>query len=134
MSYNTKAIDFTCCHPIIAKHLKRGESILCKVWDDEDNTRVEFIIGWDSSAKTYCYMGESSDNFAYAEPIQYNLYIRKASEIVKWLEDNGYECNESGIWINNDGITFSSDFLHRAGKEVTTVDTHSFPPEWFEER
>ena len=27
--YNTKPIDFTGCHPVIAEHLKRGEAIEC---------------------------------------------------------------------------------------------------------
>ena len=31
--YNTKPIDFTGCHPVIAEHLKRGEAIECRVWD-----------------------------------------------------------------------------------------------------
>ena len=29
--YNTKPIDFTGCHPVIAEHLKRGEAIPRKI-------------------------------------------------------------------------------------------------------
>lgn len=33
--YKTKKIDYTGCHPVIAKHLQRGDAILCHVWDNE---------------------------------------------------------------------------------------------------
>ena len=31
--YNTRPIDYTGCHPVIAEALKRGEAIECRVWD-----------------------------------------------------------------------------------------------------
>ena len=47
MKYNTKPIDFTGCHPVIAEHLKRGEAIECFVWDEEGESKVKtFVYGY----------------------------------------------------------------------------------------
>ena len=39
--YNTKPIDFTGCHPVIAEALKRNEAIKCRVWDSDYVRKVE---------------------------------------------------------------------------------------------
>ena len=45
--YNTKPIDFTGCHPVIAEALKRGEAIECFVWDEEGESKVKaWVYGY----------------------------------------------------------------------------------------
>ena len=35
MKYNTRPIDYTGCHPVIAEALRRHEDIKCRVWDSD---------------------------------------------------------------------------------------------------
>ena len=74
--YNTRPIDFTGCHPVIAEALKRGEAIECKVGDSEDSVhgkRKRYITGYISGA----YIMSSGVFWSHAEPIQ-----RKARRIM----------------------------------------------------
>ncbi len=41
---NIKPIDFTDCHPEIAKVLKQGKMIECWVWNDNDKKEKRWII------------------------------------------------------------------------------------------
>lgn len=48
--YNTRPIDFTGCHPVIAEALKRGEAILCRVWSDlSGESPPGYVIGFSAS-------------------------------------------------------------------------------------
>ena len=69
--YNTRPIDYTGCHPVIAEHLKLGEAIECQVWDDERGSKVVgFVAGYCASNK-YPYFCDEGEVLAwmYAEPI-----------------------------------------------------------------
>ena len=64
--YTTKPIDFTGCHPVIAEHLKRGEAIVCKVWDDgHPREEVRYVVSY--WFKTY--ISEGIVEWDHAEPI-----------------------------------------------------------------
>ena len=64
--YNTEPIDFTGCHPVIAEHLKRGEAIDCKVWDDgHSHEEVRCVVGYWSDT----YVSEGIVEWDHAEPI-----------------------------------------------------------------
>ena len=67
--YNTRPIDFTGCHPVIAEALKRGEAIECLVWDSNSvNTQMtDFIISY-ISTRDFQYRTAGSF-YKYAEPI-----------------------------------------------------------------
>ena len=67
MKYNTRPIDYTGCHPVIAEHLKRGEAIECRVWDTgrEPNEEKRYVIGYEQ--RTYITSGVVE--WYYAEPI-----------------------------------------------------------------
>ena len=72
MKYNTKPIDFTGCHPVIAEHLKRMEAIECRVWDDNnpEGGRKQFVCQYMGSSKyPYTYTTDSGAYWMYAEPI-----------------------------------------------------------------
>ena len=65
--YNTKPIDFTGCHPVIAEHLKRGEMIECRVWSDKGYHKNKFVFRY-RAGLTHPY--ETDDWFyEHAEPI-----------------------------------------------------------------
>ena len=66
--YNTRPIDFTGCHPVIAEHLKRGEAIECFVWDEEGESKVKaWVYGYvpDTAYKYKIIEG----GYACAKPI-----------------------------------------------------------------
>ena len=66
--YNTKQIDFTGCHPVIAEALKRGEAIKCKVWDDYRDHEVVWVYLYEMGAK-YPYRNITGTGWKDAEPI-----------------------------------------------------------------
>lgn len=66
--YTTKPIDFTGCHPVIAEHLKRGEAIRCKVWDDYRNHEVVWVYLYEMGGK-YPYRNITGTGWKDAEPI-----------------------------------------------------------------
>ena len=66
--YNTKPIDFTGCHPVIAEHLKRGEAIECLVWDEEGESKFKAWVYGYAQETTYKYKTKE-DKYACAEPI-----------------------------------------------------------------
>ena len=71
MKYNTRPIDYTGCHPVIAEHLKRGEAIECLVWDGQlEGKVVGFVAGYCASNK-YPYRCDEAGVSAWmcAEPI-----------------------------------------------------------------
>ena len=66
------------------------------------------------------------------------LYVKKASDIVKILEDDGYEVNDDGHWHDvGGGLTFSAQMFQFAGHVVddrNVVRYWAYLPEWLEER
>ena len=69
--YNTRPIDFTGCHPVIAEALKRGEAIKCKVWNDlSGESQTGYVIGFSASnLHRYRCDNEGVSVHRHAEPI-----------------------------------------------------------------
>ena len=71
--YNTRPIDFTGCHPVIAEALKRSEEIRCWAWDQDRAKKpnscheVWIVRYWQHS--DYPYRTSTDSYFRYAEPI-----------------------------------------------------------------
>lgn len=66
--YNTKPIDFTGCHPVIAEHLKRGESVECFVYDSPaDEYKRCWVLAYYVDNNYPYRTGEEA--YRYAEPI-----------------------------------------------------------------
>ena len=71
--YNTRPIDFSGCHPVIAEHLKRSEEIRCWAWDQDcaekpNSCHEVWIVGyWQTAYNPYRAGGDSF--FCHAEPI-----------------------------------------------------------------
>ena len=71
MKYNTKPIDFTGCHPVIAEYLKRGEAIECKVYNNKKcESRVGLVVGFSASHENpYRCDNLGISLYRHAEPI-----------------------------------------------------------------
>ena len=69
--YNTRPIDFTDCHPVIAEALKRGEAIECRVWSDlSGESQTGYVIGFSASnLHRYRCDNEGVSVHRHAEPI-----------------------------------------------------------------
>ena len=51
--YDTKPIDYTGCHPVIAEYLKRGEMVKCRVGTNTASTDTAYIRDYDAEDKVY---------------------------------------------------------------------------------
>ena len=101
----TEPIDFTGCIPEVAEALKRGLKV---------KTDLGWVTGYDREDKLYCvndggdeYLGwRYSDDFVLLYEKQTETRVKKASQIVKWLEDNNYKADKDGDWVNSDKSWF----------------------------
>ena len=66
--YNTRPIDFTGCHPVIAEALKRSEAIECLVWDNNDAKKEVWICRY-KGRSDFPYLSEAGVFWKHAEPI-----------------------------------------------------------------
>ena len=66
--YNTRPIDFTGCHPVIAEALKRGEAIECLVWGNKDDKKEVWICRY-KGGSDFPYLSEIGVFWKHAEPI-----------------------------------------------------------------
>ena len=112
--YNTRPIDYTGCHPVIAEALKRGEEIECEVWDDEDSghdKRRRYITGYIPGA----YIIPSGVFWSYAEPIPIKVKrIMPPERAIPVLIAEGWEYNKEGALVGEPSIV-SSMFKEMGG-------------------
>ena len=94
--YNTKPIDFTGCHPVIAEALKRGEAIECFAWDEEGEPKVKaWVYGYvpDTAYKYKIIEG----GYACAVPIpSKGRRIMPPERAIPVLIAEGWRFNTSG--------------------------------------
>lgn len=73
MKYDTRPIDCTGCHPVIAEALKRGEEIRCWAWyqdcHEKPNSCIEVWIVRYWQTADYPYISANNSSFRHAEPI-----------------------------------------------------------------
>ena len=94
--YNTKQIDFTGCHPVIAEALKRGEAIKCKVWDDYRDHEVVWVYLYEMGAK-YPYRNITGTGWKDAEPITRKVRrIMPPERAIPVLIADGWVFGDSG--------------------------------------
>ena len=94
--YNTKPIDFTGCHPVIAEHLIRGEAIECFVWDYEEEFKIKaWVYGY--APNTICKYKAKEFNYACAEPIpSKGRRIMPPERAIPTLIADGWEFTSTG--------------------------------------
>ena len=127
--YKTKPITYEGCDPVIAEHLRRGEAVLCKVWDNNSTKEEKYVLGF-FSAGAYPY-GTDNDQFEHAEAIEFKTEtrVKKASEICKWMEDRGVVATYAGVWEFPPG--FTNRMFQYCGKVPSSK--HKWHPDWLEE-
>ena len=108
--YDTEPIDFTGCHPVIAEHLKRGEAIVCKVWDDgHPHEEVRCVVGYWSET----YVSEGIVEWDHAEPIPRKVRrIMPPERAIPVLIANGWRFNTFGQMDGPGQIIIPAMFCH----------------------
>ena len=97
--YNTRPIDFTGCHPVIAEALKRGEAIECWVWSNNAPSKkraIGLVTGYEVDGE-YPYRIATNVNSVHAEPITIKAKrIMPPERAIPVLIAEGWEFNEYG--------------------------------------
>ena len=118
--YNTKPIDFTGCHPVIAEHLKRGEAIECFVWDEEGEPKVKaFVYGYvpDTAYKYKIKEG----GYACAVPIPVKVKTKRImppERAIPVLIAEGWSFDDSGNLVGC-GISVLTTMFRLMGKPLS---------------
>ena len=132
MKYNTRPIDFTGCHPVIAEHLKRGEAIECKVWDAKCmGEGVGFVVGYSASnAHPYRCDNIGSSIYRHAEPIPSKVRrIMPPERAIPVLIAEGWVFSTDGRLVGPEQTIIQAMF-HCMGRPVDdpSVSPWSWPP------
>ena len=130
--YNTKPIDFTGCHPVIAEALKRGEAIECRVWSDlSGESQTGYVIGFSASnLHRYRCDNEGVSVHRHAEPIPLKVKrIMPPERAIPTLLAEGYEFYED-VHLQGPGPTVITSMFEHFGKLLTSkgCDCYTWPP------
>ena len=132
MKYNTRPIDCTGCHPVIAEHLKRGEAIECLVWDGQlEGKVVGFVAGYCASNK-YPYRCDEAgvSSWMCAEPIPRKVRrIMPPERAIPVLIAEGWVFSTDGRLVGPEQTIIQTMF-HCMGRPVDdpSVSPWSWPP------
>lgn len=129
MKYNTRPIDYTGCHPVIAEHLKRGEAIECWVWDgDRSHTQMtDFIISY-ISTRDFQYRTAGSF-YKNAEPIPRKfLRIMPPERAIPVLIADGYKFTSTGYLCGPEGVLTPQMYVLMGGDVDDEASKFAWPP------
>ena len=128
--YNTRPIDFTGCHPVIAEALKRGEEIECRAWDNKGAAKKEIWVCRYKSSAGLPYRSETDTPWKYAEPIPLKpRRIMPPERAIRVLIAGGWVFSTDGRLVGPEQTIIQSMF-HCMGKLVDdpSVSHWSWPP------
>jgi hypothetical protein len=118
--YNTRPIDFTGCHPVIAEHLKRGEAIECRLWDHKNHApRVGLVVGFTASnAHPYRCDNAGSSIYRHAEPIPIKVKrIMPPERAIQALIAEGWAFTSTGH-LSGPGVTMTPQMYALMGEDL----------------
>ena len=118
--YNTRPIDFTGCHPVIAEALKRGEAIECLVWDlgCDGRREVEAWICRYRGNSSHPYRSDSDLLWKHAEPIARKVKrVMPPERAIPVLIAEGWAFNDHGRLVGP-AQTIIQVMFHFMGRPV----------------
>ena len=121
MKYNTRPIDYTGCHPVIAEHLKRGEAIECKVWNDlSGESQTGYVIGFSASnLHRYRCDNEGVSVHRHAEPIPRKVRrIMPPERAIPVLIAGGWSFDARGALIGGDQYSIVPQMFAKMGRPL----------------
>ncbi len=133
MKYNTRPIDYTGCHPVIAEHLKRSEAIECWVSDSFErpcggNSPRKFVVRYLAGQKFPYYI--DGDAYKFAEPTpQKTRRIMPPERAIPVLIAEGWVFSTDGRLVGPEQTILPAMF-YSMGKPVDdpSVSPWSWPP------
>lgn len=123
----TRPIDFEGCDLVVAAQLKKGNAVAC-----ETENGYAFVQGY-AKNKRYPYVGEN-DTFVRIIPVYEEptiTYVRRASELIAWLEDHDAEYKNKRWHLRYQGVLLSwgiGYLFQIAGKPLQCKT--SLPQDW----
>ena len=133
--YNTRPIDFTGCHPVIAEHLKRSEEIRCWAWDqdcaEKPNSCHEVWIVRYWQAADYPYRTATDAFFRYAEPIPRKVKrIMPPERAIPVLIAEGWKFGDNGDLVGYGNNVVRTAMFKLMGKPLSDpkVSSWTWPP------
>lgn len=127
--YTTIPLGYKGCNEVIKEHLQQGLCILCRVGDFGSSPVELMVIGFKEGRKAP-YECDDGSHYMNAEPLRpLQPQVKKASEIVKWLEDNGYFWCPDG-WLHPQGKhhAFTHQMFKYCGQDKP--DVYKWQEEW----
>lgn len=125
----TRDKNYIGCDPGIQAAISSGKEVYCECWgSNPSGTEKVWVVDYNHAA-IHKYI-TSHKPFIHAIPIETKLVVKKASEIIKWLEDNDY-CIVGDAWCKARSLGFSFGMLRECGKEPDAF--FSWLPDWLEE-
>ena len=127
--YNTKPIDFTGCHPVIAEALKRSEAIECLVWDKKGAVKKEIWICRYKSSAGLPYRSETDTPWKYAEPVpRKTRRIMPPERAIPVLIAEGFAFTSTG-WFVGPGCMLNPQMFALMGGDVDGYASNfAWPP------
>ena len=147
--YFREAIDYTGCQEDVAEALQVNQSILCKVWDnDELDFYFAYVASYESK-DTYAYFGQkvtktregtyrklaTTDCWKHTEPIpkkQMVTFVKSEVDLLRLFLDKGYAKNSFGTYAAQDTLGFISKMWQYCGKPKPS--DWSWESDWLEEK
>ena len=131
--YNTRPIDFTGCHPVIAKHLKRGEDIKCIVWDFGCDRRraVEAWVWRYRGNSSHPYRSDSDLLWKHAEPIARKVKrVMPPERAIPVLIAEGWKFGDNGDLVGYVNNCVRTAMFKLMGKPLSDpkVSSWTWPP------
>ena len=117
--YNTRPIDYTGCHPVVAEHLKRGEEIECAVRDGSTGGTTGFVSSY-CAGSNHPYRCNTSVTtvWRYAEPIPLKVKrIMPPERAIPVLIAKGWAFTSTG-WLVGPGCILNPQMYALMGGDV----------------
>ena len=127
--YNTRPIDFTGCHPVIAEALKRGEEIECRAWDNKGAVKKEMWICRYKSSAGLPYRSETDTPWKYAEPIPLKaIRIMPPERAIPVLIENGWSFTSAGYLTGPSCVLVPKMYALMGGDVDGEANEFAWPP------
>ena len=129
--YNTKPIDFTGCHPVIAEALKRSEAIECLVWDKKGDVKREVWTCRYKVRSDFPYLSETGVFWKHAEPIPLKVKrIMPPERAIPVLIADGWKFGDNGDLVGYGNNVVRTAMFKLMGKPLSDpkVSSWTWPP------
>lgn len=133
-TYHALPKDYTGCQKVIKKFLKDDKQILCTAHNSYECIHAEVMIVDFNPNIQFKYIDSHGRVWDKAVPVETKWRIKKASEIIKWCEDNGWTPDDEGaFWNDTHTDAFIPEMFECCGEDLGDhTDKWDWRKEWLE--